>query len=104
MKKISDKYLHHSIRDEEMILSILRDRQLSGTADVIGLYENALSSYFGSKHAVAVSSGSTAIQAALWCAGVRPGDEVLVPAPASFTLRSTISGLQTSLFSLNTKL
>lgn len=82
MKKISDKYLHHSIRDEEMILSILRDRQLSGTADVIGLYENALSSYFGSKHAVAVSSGSTAIQAALWCAGVRPGDEVLVPAPA----------------------
>ncbi|WJV64588.1 DegT/DnrJ/EryC1/StrS family aminotransferase [Pectobacteriaceae bacterium C52] len=82
MKKISDKYLHHSVRDEEMILSILRDGQLSGTADIIGIYENTLSSYFGAKHAIAVSSGSTAIQAALWCAGVRPGDEILVPAPA----------------------
>ncbi|MBU9809947.1 DegT/DnrJ/EryC1/StrS family aminotransferase [Rouxiella badensis] len=61
MKKISDKYLHHSVRDEEMILSILRDGQLSGTADIIGIYENTLSSYFGAKHAIAVSSGSTAI-------------------------------------------
>jgi dTDP-4-amino-4,6-dideoxygalactose transaminase len=82
MTKISDKYLHHSARDEEMIISALRDGQLSGTADIIGIYENALATYFGAKHAVAVSSGSTAIQAALWCAGVRPGDEVLVPAPA----------------------
>lgn len=82
MIKISDKYLHHSSGDEEMIISILRDGHLSGTADIISIYENALTSYFGTKHAIAVSSGSTAIQAALWCAGVRPGDEVLVPAPA----------------------
>lgn len=43
-------------------------------------FENDLTEVFASRHAVAVSSGTTALHAALSAAGVGPGDEVLVPA------------------------
>ncbi|MEU0715622.1 aminotransferase class I/II-fold pyridoxal phosphate-dependent enzyme [Streptomyces lavendulocolor] len=45
-----------------------------------GRFEQDLTERFGSRHAVAVSSGTTALHAALSAVGVGPGDEVLVPA------------------------
>ena len=43
-------------------------------------FEAALGELLGVQHAVAVSSGTTALHLALLAAGVQPGDEVLVPA------------------------
>jgi dTDP-4-amino-4,6-dideoxygalactose transaminase len=43
-------------------------------------FELALAERFGARHAVAVSSGTAALHIALSAAGVREGDEVLVPA------------------------
>lgn len=42
-------------------------------------FEAALAQACGAPHAVCVSSGTVALQIALQAAGVRPGDEVLVP-------------------------
>ncbi|MGW6388977.1 DegT/DnrJ/EryC1/StrS family aminotransferase [Streptomyces sp. NPDC055103] len=42
--------------------------------------EHGLAASFGSRHAVAVASGTTALHAALSAIGIGPGDEVLVPA------------------------
>lgn len=44
-----------------------------------GQFEENLSAYFGGVHAIAVSSGTTALHTALACAGIGPGDDVLVP-------------------------
>jgi len=43
-------------------------------------FETALASTAGRRHAVCVSSGTTALELSLWALGLGPGDEVLVPA------------------------
>ncbi len=48
----------------------------------VDAYERDLADRLGVAHVVATSSGTTALQTALDAAGVRPGDEVLVPALA----------------------
>ena len=49
-------------------------------------FEKEYARYVGAKHAVAVTSGTAALHAALLVAGVKQGDEVVVP---SFTFHST---------------
>lgn len=82
LQLISDKYLSRSEADIPMLAELLKIGQMSGTADIIGEYEGELARAFGSRSAVAVSSGSTALQAALVMLNARPGSEVLVPATA----------------------
>lgn len=43
-------------------------------------FENEMAAYLGTKHAVAVNSGTSALHLAMAAAGIGPGDEVLVPA------------------------
>ena len=44
------------------------------------MFEKAFARYHDARHAIAVSNGTVAIELALVAAGIRPGDEVLVPA------------------------
>lgn len=50
------------------------------SAEFTGRFEHALTQVFARRYAVAVSSGTTALHAALSAVGVGPGDEVLLPA------------------------
>lgn len=67
----------------QAVESARRDRTslsgLSGSGP-IAAFEQDLSSYFGAPNVVAVSSGTAALHGALLAVGVRPGDEVIVPA------------------------
>lgn len=53
---------------------------VSSVGKFVDRFEADLAAYTGAKHAVAVVNGTAALQVALSLAGVRPGDEVLVPA------------------------
>ncbi len=46
---------------------------------IVSEFENLLREYLGVRNVVATTSGSDALLLSLWAAGVRPGDEVLVP-------------------------
>lgn len=46
---------------------------------VVAEFEGKFARYCGVRHAVAVNSGTAALHAALACAGIGPGDEVIVP-------------------------
>ena len=50
------------------------------TGPAVADFENALCDYTGARYAVAVSTGTAALHAAAYTAGIRKGDEVIVPA------------------------
>jgi len=58
----------------------------SGMGPRILEFEKDFAKYVGAKHAVAVSSGTAALHCALLVAGVKAGDEVIVP---SFTFHAS---------------
>lgn len=76
--KISDKFLFSDQSDLKSLENVLAGKKLSGTAQIIEDYERKLANFFGHKNAVALSSGTAALQASLFALGVRPGDQVIV--------------------------
>lgn len=62
----------------ELVRQVIDSNYLND-GDVTERFERAVADRVGSKHAVAVTSGTTAITLALMAAGVRAGDEVVVP-------------------------
>lgn len=79
---VDDRYSPPASGELDEIAEILADGRLSGGARILPVYEKALAGWFGVQRAVAVNSGSSALHATLVALGVRPGDEVLVPATA----------------------
>lgn len=51
-----------------------------GPGQRVAEFESEFARYKGAPHAIAVSSGTAAIQLALFGIGIKPGDEVIVPA------------------------
>jgi len=66
--------------DERAVAEVLRSGRLTAlTGGKVAEFEAAFARYHGVKHAVATSSGTTAIHLALAATGLGPGDEVIVP-------------------------
>jgi len=68
--------------DIEAVVKILRGDWLT-TGPSVREFENAVSTYTGANEAVAVNTGTAALHAAAFAAGIEPGDEVIVP-PITF--------------------
>ena len=66
------------IEELNLIQQVLESGYLT-TGPITQRFEQLVAEYVGVKHAVAVSSGTTALHLALICLGIGPGDEVLVP-------------------------
>jgi perosamine synthetase len=66
--------------DERAVAEVLRSGGLTSlTGPAVYQFESEFARYHGAKHCVAANSGTAAIHMALAAAGVRPGDEVIVP-------------------------
>lgn len=68
--------------DIQAVVDVLRSDWLT-TGPKVGEFESALAAYVGARYAVAVSSGTAALHAAMHALGIGPGDEVIVP-PITF--------------------
>jgi len=64
--------------DEAAVLDVLRRGAMSGT-DVTLQFEKEFAEWQGLKYALGFSTGTAAIQAAMWACGVRTGDEIICP-------------------------
>jgi UDP-4-amino-4,6-dideoxy-N-acetyl-beta-L-altrosamine transaminase len=68
-----------SAEDIEAVVEVLRSDWLT-TGPKVEAFESAFAEYTGVAEAVAVSNGTAALHAAMYAAGIGPGDEVIVPA------------------------
>jgi perosamine synthetase len=68
--------------EREAVVSVLRTDRLS-LGPKLAEFEQAVANFVGSKHAVAVSSGTSALHLAMLACGVGPGDDVITT-PFSF--------------------
>ena len=77
-------YGHQSIDEEDVaaVCSALRSDWLT-TGPKVEEFEKAIADYVGAKYAIAVSSGTAALHAAMYALGIGPGDEVILP-PMTF--------------------
>src|SRR5829696_10054916 len=57
----------------------------------VGEFEKAIAAYTGARFAIGVNSGTDALVLLLRAAGLRPGDEVVVPAFSFFATASSVS-------------
>lgn len=71
----------------DALMEVARDKKLR-RAEVALEYERVLAEWFGVKHAIAVSSGTSALHIALAAFGIGPGDEVIV-SPYTFVASDT---------------
>jgi len=75
-------------QDLAAVEAALRAGYLSGHTEVVTGFEEALAGRVGTTFAVAVSSGSAALELACEIAEIQPGDEVVLPA---FTIMSCLA-------------
>ena len=75
-------------------MNVLEENSLTTAASDGGKrvrdFEAQVKNYLGVKHVLAVNSGTAALQAALMAAGIKQGDEVLIP---SFTFVATANAV-----------
>jgi perosamine synthetase len=72
-------------RELEYVTECVRTGWISSAGHFIEEFENRWAAYCGMKYGIAVSNGTTALQVAVGCLNLKPGDEVIMP---SFTIIS----------------
>ena len=66
--------------DKESVVQALNEGQISTSGKYVEQFEQAIGEKLGTNHVFASNSGTSAMHLALLSAGIRRGDEVLVPA------------------------
>jgi perosamine synthetase len=66
-------------KEEEYVLDALRSGWVSSRGPYIDALEASFAKYCGTRHAIAVSNGTTGLHLAIAALDIGPGDEVIVP-------------------------
>src|SRR5919202_6714895 len=77
------------IEEQQAVLEVLASGMLA-QGPRVKAFEDAFAEYCGARHAVATSSGTTALHVALLAHGIGPGDEVLT---TPFTFVATANAI-----------
>ncbi len=88
------KAQYASIKEEvhEAVHAVLESGHFVG-GEWVEKFEQEFARFVGAKYAVAVSSGTSALELALKAAGINPGDEVIVPTNSFFATAEAVSNV-----------
>lgn len=73
--------------EERLVLQCLREGWVSSEGPYVPEFEQKFAAFIGVDHGVAVCNGTAAVEVALYAAGVKEGDEVILP---TFTIISCV--------------
>ena len=76
--KISLSELNFDQREQKAVDQVIKRKWLT-MGETVERLETDFAAFTGAKHAVALSSGTAALHLAVIAAGIKPGDEVIVP-------------------------
>lgn len=79
MKRISVAQPKLEGNERKYVLDCLDTNWISSNGKYIGAFEEEFARFCGTKHAVAVNNGTTALHLALVALDLQPGDEVIIP-------------------------
>ncbi|MEE9593010.1 MAG: aminotransferase class I/II-fold pyridoxal phosphate-dependent enzyme, partial [Thermoplasmata archaeon] len=75
--------------EREAVLRVLDSGHLV-QGERVSEFEDLFAEYIGTNYAVATSSGTAAIHAALKAIGIKPGDEIILPAITFFSCAAMV--------------
>jgi len=74
--------------DRQALNEVMESRVWGGYHESVGELEKQFAAYHGAAHGIAVANGTLSLEIALSAAGIKPGDEVIVP-PITFVASAT---------------
>ena len=77
-------------REREYLCDCVDTNWVSSAGSYVQAFEKSVAEAAGARNAVAIVNGTAALHLALVCAGVRPGDHVIVP---DFTFAATANAV-----------
>jgi len=77
--------------EKKYLLECIDSGYVSSVGEFVTRFEEDLATYVGAEHAVAVANGTVGLQLALVASGVKPGQEVLVPALSFVATANAVS-------------
>jgi len=78
-------------REAELLQEVLRSPQWGGFNPLVAKFEDAFARYQGSTFGVSAVNGTVTLEMMLACAGVGPGDEVIVPSISFVSTASAVT-------------
>lgn len=77
--------------EKQRVQECLDSTFVSSVGAFVSEFERGIAAFTGATHGIAVSNGTSALQVALQLAGVRPGDDVIVPALSFVATANAVS-------------
>ncbi len=74
--------------DREALNAVLETRVWGGYHEAVGELERRFATFHGAEYGIALANGTVSLEIALTAAGIKPGDEVIVP-PITFIASAT---------------
>jgi dTDP-4-amino-4,6-dideoxygalactose transaminase len=75
-------------QDRQALNDVLESRTWGGYHEAVADLERRFAAFHGAEHGIAVANGTVSLEIALTAAGIKPGDEVIVP-PITFVASAT---------------